>query len=267
MHLVHKFIRKFHLRRLLSKTKSAHFSKTVYTHPNFDGTDLRKWIIDGINGYKQWYQPVDFVIARADVTTPPDWKPQPEKNEECGLGRWNFIIKKNLPDVTGKRILDVGCNVGLYSIELAKMGAAEVIGIDRTMNINHGSDFPPKQDIVSQANFVKEALERINKVKYPVIYKGINFNNYTEIIDLGKFDFVLALNVVYHEYERSLLFLNSLSKITDVLLLQTSIGHKGELAKWANIPKQTEMLIKAGFTSIFIDYPKNYSDPLIVAKK
>jgi hypothetical protein len=147
------------------------------------------------------------------------------------------------------------------------MGAAEVIGIDRTMNINHGSDFPPKQDIVSQANFVKEALERINKVKYPVIYKGINFNNYTKIIDLGKFDFVLALNVVYHEYERSQLFLNSLGKITDVLLLQTSIGHKGELAKWANIPKQTEMLIKAGFTSIFIDYPKNYSDPLIVAKK
>jgi hypothetical protein len=147
------------------------------------------------------------------------------------------------------------------------MNAKEVIGIDRTLEFNHRSDFPPKQDIVSQAIFVKEALELVNGVKYSVDYRGINFKDYSKIEELGKFDLVLALNVIYHEYEKSQLLLNTISKITDVLILQTSIGHTGNLAKWANLPKQLELLINAGFTSIQIDCPKDYLNPVIVAKK
>ncbi|CAN2246098.1 AdoMet_MTases domain containing protein [actinobacterium SCGC AAA044-D11] len=239
----------------------------VYRHPKYTGQNIDQWILEGINGYKQWYQPVDFGNIKADVTTPPNWEPDPSLNDDYGLGRWNSIITRNLPDVRNKRILDVGCNVGLYSIELAKMGASEVVGIDRTLEFNHKSNFPPKQDIVAQASFVAEALEMINGVKYPVIYKGINFNNYAEILNLGRFDLILALNVIYHEYENAQLFTNALSAITDTLVIQTSIGHGGELAKWANLPKQTEILINAGFTSISIDCPTGYMNPVMVAKK
>jgi SAM-dependent methyltransferase len=267
MELMHKLFRKFHLRRWLIWARPYRFTKSTFVHTKYGGTDLKKWILAGIRGYKQWYQPVDFTIARADVTTPPDWLPKPELNEDYGLGRWEYIIKRNLPEVAGKRILDVGCNVGLYSIELAKMNAKEVIGIDRTLEFNHRSDFPPTQDIVSQAIFVKEALELVNGVKYSVDYRGINFKDYSKIEELGKFDLVLALNVIYHEYEKSQLLLNTISKITDVLILQTSIGHTGNLAKWANLPKQLELLINAGFTSIQIDCPKDYLNPVIVAKK
>lgn len=267
MQLLFKIFRNFNLRRWFIWVRLDRSSKSAFVHTKYDGTDLKKWILDGIHGYKQWYQPVDFGVARADVTTPPDWLPKPELNEDYGLGRWEYIIKRNLPEVVGKRILDIGCNVGLYSIELAKMNAKEVIGIDRTLEFNHKSNFPPKQDIVSQAIFVKEALELVNEVKYQVNYMGINFNDYSKIENLGKFDLVLALNVIYHEYEKSHLLMNVISKITDTLILQTSIGHTGKIARWANLPKQTELLINAGFTSIKMDCPKGYLNPVIVAKK
>ena len=35
-----------------------------------------------------------------------------------------------LPDVTGKTVLDIGCNAGFYAIEMKRRGAARVVGID-----------------------------------------------------------------------------------------------------------------------------------------
>jgi SAM-dependent methyltransferase len=35
-----------------------------------------------------------------------------------------------LPDVRGKRVLDVGCGVGMTCFDIAEMGAAEVVGLD-----------------------------------------------------------------------------------------------------------------------------------------
>ena len=33
-------------------------------------------------------------------------------------------------DLTGKTVLDIGCNAGFYSVEMARRGAARVVGID-----------------------------------------------------------------------------------------------------------------------------------------
>ena len=147
------------------------------------------------------------------------------------------------------------------------MGAKEVIGIDRNLQFNHKSNFPPRQDIISQAKFVKKALEIKNGTSYPVHYYGVDFKDYESIRKLGKFDLVLALNVIYHEYENSQSFLNALSEITNTIVIQTSIGHYWPLSKWANLPKQTEMLIEAGYTSIKIDCPDWSLNPIIVASK
>ncbi len=43
--------------------------------------------------------------------------------------RFHFTIDALSP-VKGKRILDVGCGSGRYGIELARLGAAEVVGLD-----------------------------------------------------------------------------------------------------------------------------------------
>ena len=33
-------------------------------------------------------------------------------------------------DLTGKTVLDIGCNAGFYAIEMARRGASRVVGID-----------------------------------------------------------------------------------------------------------------------------------------
>ena len=40
------------------------------------------------------------------------------------------IITAMLPDLTGKKVLDIGCGMGQHALQYAKKGAASVLGID-----------------------------------------------------------------------------------------------------------------------------------------
>lgn len=46
-----------------------------------------------------------------------------------GAGEWH-ILKKMLPDFTGKRVLDLGCGFGWHCIYAIEQGASHVTGID-----------------------------------------------------------------------------------------------------------------------------------------
>jgi predicted rRNA methylase YqxC with S4 and FtsJ domains len=43
--------------------------------------------------------------------------------------RWKFV-EPMLPDVRGKRCLDIGCSSGFFSLKLKEIGANYVLGID-----------------------------------------------------------------------------------------------------------------------------------------
>lgn len=47
---------------------------------------------------------------------------------------WREMIK-NITDVQKKRIIDIGCGGGIYTKELALMGAESVVGLDFKRNI------------------------------------------------------------------------------------------------------------------------------------
>ncbi len=81
-------------------------------------------------------------------------------------------------DLTGKSVLDIGCNAGFYSFEMKRRGA-DVIGIDTD------------ERYLDQARFAADALG----------FDDISFRNLS-IYDVGalgrRFDLVIFMGVLYH---------------------------------------------------------------------
>ena len=86
-------------------------------------------------------------------------------------------------DLSGKSVLDIGCNAGFYSVEMKRRGAARVLGID--------SD----QRYLAQARLATEALgwsERDGGVEFRQL-------SVYDVAALGeKFDLVIFMGVLYH---------------------------------------------------------------------
>lgn len=82
-------------------------------------------------------------------------------------------------DLTGRTVLDLGCNAGFFSIEMKRRGAARVLGID--------SD----ERYLAQARLAIEVLG----------LSGVEFANLS-VYDVGligeRFDVVLFMGVLYH---------------------------------------------------------------------
>ena len=82
-------------------------------------------------------------------------------------------------DLTGRTVLDIGCNAGFYSVEMKRRGAARVLGID--------SD----DRYLAQARLATEALG----------FDGVEFRNLS-VYDVGalgeRFDVVIFMGVLYH---------------------------------------------------------------------
>jgi tRNA (mo5U34)-methyltransferase len=81
-------------------------------------------------------------------------------------------------DLSGKTVLDIGCNAGFYSVEMKRRGAFRVVGID--------SD----QRYLEQARFAASALG------FDVEFRHLS------VYDVGllaeKFDLVIFMGVLYH---------------------------------------------------------------------
>jgi len=92
--------------------------------------------------------------------------------------KWRRFADAVPRDLTGKTVLDIGCNAGFYSMEMKRRGAARVVGID--------SD----DEYLEQARFAADV-------------KGLDIEfRRLSVYDIGalreKFDIVLFLGVLYH---------------------------------------------------------------------
>ena len=106
-------------------------------------------------------------------------------------------------DLSGKSVLDIGCNAGFYSFEMKRRGAARVVGIDS------------EELYLAQARFAA-AIHG---------YEDIEFRNLSvyDVAKLGeKFDLVIFMGVLYH-LRHPLLALDLLREhvVGDLLLFQT----------------------------------------------
>ena len=81
-------------------------------------------------------------------------------------------------DLSGKTVLDIGCNAGFYSMEMKRRGAEKVLGID--------SD----ERYLAQARFAAEVNELDIEFRKLSVY---------DVGSLGeKFDLVIFMGVLYH---------------------------------------------------------------------
>ncbi|MBV9076727.1 MAG: TIGR04290 family methyltransferase [Methylobacteriaceae bacterium] len=81
-------------------------------------------------------------------------------------------------DLTGKSVLDIGCNGGFYSIEMKRRGASRVLGIDFD------------EDYLAQARFAADITGQEIEFRQLSVY---------DVGALGeRFDLVIFMGVLYH---------------------------------------------------------------------
>lgn len=92
--------------------------------------------------------------------------------------RFVFTIK-NCEPIKGRSFLDVGCGNGLYSFELAKKGAARVLGIDISpVMIGRCRDYSRKEGVEDRVTFMQtDLLEYDGTERFDVSY-GIGLFDY-----------------------------------------------------------------------------------------
>lgn len=92
--------------------------------------------------------------------------------------KWRRFAHAIPADLSGRSVLDVGCNAGFYAIEMKKRGAARVLGIDSS------------ETYLAQARFAAEVSGVDVEFRRLSIY---------EVARLGeRFDLVLFMGVLYH---------------------------------------------------------------------
>src|SRR5215213_2475358 len=118
--------------------------------------------------------------------------------------KWRRFAGAIPADLSGKTVLDVGCNAGFYSIEMKRRGASRVLGID--------SD----ERYLNQARFAAEVSDVDVEFRCVSVY------------DVGalreRFDIVLFMGVLYH-LRHPLLALDLLHEhvTRDVLVFQSML--------------------------------------------
>lgn len=100
----------------------------------------------------------------------------------------------NFPkDLSGKTVLDLGCNMGAFCLEMIERNAHRVVGLDlshSSINICQGiKEVKLKQD------------KRYKHLEYYVVNVNLGLNPLIHISRYQKFDYLLALSVWKHIYD------------------------------------------------------------------
>ena len=118
-------------------------------------------------------------------------------------GLWKNIRDILPVDVHGSKVLDVGCNGGFFSLEMKRLGASYVLGLEA---------FP---QYFEQAKLVRE-ISGID-----IDLRCVNVYEVAE--NLGQFDITLFLGVLYH-LKHPILALENLAKVTSgILVIESAV--------------------------------------------
>src|SRR6185437_8497675 len=98
---------------------------TIATAARNEGANWMSWTPEEIEARARalgtWFHNIDI----AGVKTAPD-----HFLGDYPALKWRRFADAVARDLSGKTVLDIGCNGGFYSIEMKRRGAARVLGID-----------------------------------------------------------------------------------------------------------------------------------------
>jgi tRNA (mo5U34)-methyltransferase len=92
--------------------------------------------------------------------------------------KWQRFATHIPEDLTGKTVLDIGCNGGFYSMEMKRRGAARVLGVDFD------------EDYLAQARFAAEVEGLDIEFRHLSVYDVATLRE--------RFDVVFFIGVLYH---------------------------------------------------------------------
>src|SRR5690242_1881668 len=128
--------------------------------------------------------------------------------------KWQQFSASIPEDLTGKSVLDVGCNAGFYSLEMKRRGAERVVGIDTD------------ERYLAQARFAAKVNNAAIEFRNLSVYR---------VADLcEQFDLVLFMGVLYH-LRHPLLALELLHEYVAADLMVTQSLLRGSKES-ANVP-------------------------------
>jgi 2-polyprenyl-3-methyl-5-hydroxy-6-metoxy-1,4-benzoquinol methylase len=105
--------------------------------------------------------------------------------EWCGELAWENISTFLPPSLEGKRVLDLGCNAGLFCVKAALMGAKEVVGVD-------WPGWRPNWNFREQQLFIRKYFEEKYNRPLRITYMAEKMEDVLKT-NIGHFDYVFAI--------------------------------------------------------------------------
>lgn len=164
-------------------------------------TVQREQIVQRVQELGEWFQNLNL----NGVPTAPDHflGNYPEM-------KWRRFASSIPEDLSGKSVLDIGCNAGFYSFEMKRRGADRVLGIDCD------------EHYLAQARFAAKVLGQ------DVEFRSLSVYDLAQLRET--FDLVLFLGVIYH-LRHPLLALDLIHEhaARDLLVFQSMLRGSGDV--------------------------------------
>ncbi len=130
-----------------------------------------------IDAFPRWHYQFDFGDG---VLTPLADPAEANRHEQRRRYFFDALVRLHGGSLQGKRVLDLGCNAGFWSLQAIEAGADFILGVDG------------RQMHVEQAELVFEA-KGVDRSRYRFEEANIFTHDFAE-----KFDIVLCLGLMYH---------------------------------------------------------------------